>query len=146
MPASSIRLSSSVALQEPFSGNEITHSSVKECNAQAYLLDSAMGYSKDKQEQDLLGLATTTIHDVLPRNEVNGSGEVLEASPQDQATFCAVHHSIFSNADKLPGQEEQLKRLPMDRYLNEGFAERYAILSLDDGRQWARYSSCVCSK
>jgi hypothetical protein len=105
-----------------------------------------MGYSEDKQEQDHSGLTATTTHDVLPQNEVNDSDEVLGASPQNQATFCAVHHRIFSNADKLPGREEQLKQLPMDRYLDEGLAERYAILSLDDGGQWARYSSCVCSK
>jgi hypothetical protein len=145
MPASSIRLFSSGVLQELLSSNKITHSSVKEYSTQVHPLDSTMGYNEDKQEQDLFSLTTTTIHDVLPQKEVNGSDEVLEALPQNQATFCAAHQNIFSNADKLPSREEQLEQLPMDRYLGEGLAERYAILSLDDGGQWARYSGCVCS-
>jgi len=86
-----------------------------------------MKYSKDKQDQDLLGLIAITAHDILPIDEVDSFDEALKSPPWNHATICAVHGSNFFNADKLPGQKDQLKQLPMDRYLDEGLAERYAI-------------------
>jgi hypothetical protein len=115
--------------------------------------DNQEGYAKKhpayQQEYDILGLALQSSTNSLPCNEVGASNVALQAISQGHMNTCPIHSGILPNAEALPSQAGELKQLPMDRYLAEGLAERYALLNIDpsdSGGQWARYSGCTCGK
>ncbi len=108
---------------------------------------STQQHVNQRQEQDLLGLASETTNDASwRRSESDSPDEVLGAVPRDQMSACPIHSRILSGQEKRPVRGEQPVHMPMDRYLAEGLVERYALLSLDDGEQWARYFHCVCKE
>lgn len=106
-------------------------------------------YLPYQQEYDLLGLALQLSNDSQTANGVEPFNEGPEARSQDLACACPVHSTIPSNTEVLPAQAGELKHTPMNRYLAEGLAERYALFDIgpsDNGGQWARYSGCLCGQ
>lgn len=102
-----------------------------------------------QQDNDLLGLALQTSATNLPGNEMNTSNATLEAMSQGHIYTCLIHTSILSNAALLPSQSEELKQLPMNRYLAEDLSQRYALVNISrsgSGEQWARYPGCLCGQ
>jgi hypothetical protein len=100
-----------------------------------------------QQKYDLLGLALQTPTSSLTSNEAETSNAALQAMPQGHLHTCPIPSGILSSADVLHGQAGEPKQLPIDRYLAEGLAERYALVNIspsDTGGQWARYSGCLC--
>jgi hypothetical protein len=110
------------------------------------LCKSSTQYNKHRQDQDLMGTSSGTLHDSLSSDQVDKFLEATKTASQDCVSTCPIHNSVLSNAEKMPGQGPQLKHLPIDRYLAEGLEERYTLLKLDDEAQWARYSGCICVK
>jgi hypothetical protein len=115
--------------------------------------DSLWSCSKEsrayQQEHDLLGLALITSNDSVPDSRVDSDKEGLEARTQDNISACPIHRSILSNVEALPSQAGELKCMPMERFLAEGLAERYALLSpsySNTGGEWTRYSACLCGR
>jgi hypothetical protein len=107
--------------------------------------DCAKKHHASQQEYDLLGLALQTSTNRLPSNEADTSNVAPQA--QGHQSACPIHSGFLSNADAVPIQAGELKQLPMDRYLAEGLAERYALLSIgpsENEGQWARYAVWTC--
>jgi hypothetical protein len=100
-----------------------------------------------QQKYYLLGLALQTPTSSLTSNEAETSNAALQAIPQGHMHTCPILSGILSSADALHGQAGGLKQSPIDRYLAEDLAERYALVDIspsDTGWQWARYSGCRC--
>jgi hypothetical protein len=105
---------------------------------------------KHRQEQDLAGLTLQASNTNVLDNESETSKEAIEAMPQEQIWACPVHAAVLSRLSgdtDLPNQEPA--PMPIERYVAEGLAERYALLSLsqaETGGEWARYSACICDR
>jgi hypothetical protein len=105
-----------------------------------------------RQQNDLFGLTLQTPNNSSSDDEMEISHTPLPAAPEEKITACAVHISLLAGlyADPAtsraaaPGPNEML--IPMDRYLAEGLAERYALLGLGHEGTGARYSGCLCGK
>jgi hypothetical protein len=106
---------------------------------------------KHRQEQDLSGLTLQASNNDILDNELETSKEVIEAIPQKQIRACPVHGALFAglygDTDLLPNPSQETGPMPIQRYVAEGLAERYALLSsnqTETGGEWARYSGCRC--
>jgi hypothetical protein len=127
-----------------------------EFNGEDTLADPSMGHitpAAYRQQHDLLGLALQTDNNGLPANEVHWSKEVTEAAPYDQKqTFtglCPIYKALLAEiqSDVNAQRAREVKHIPMERYLAEDLAERYALISLGPtqaGEEWERYSRCLC--
>jgi hypothetical protein len=111
--------------------------------------------SRHRQQHGVLGLTLQTTNYTLPQNAMNISDTSLQAVPEEKITTCPVHNALLEGwhagtaISQATAFEPKDMTLPMDRYLAEGQAERYALLSLshpETGGEWARYSSCLCGK
>jgi hypothetical protein len=107
---------------------------------------------KHRQEQDLAGLTLQASNTNGLDNESETSKEVIEAMTQEQIWACPVHAAVLSRLygdTDLPNPSQEPAPMPIERYVAEGLAERYALLSLsqtETGGEWARYSACICGR
>jgi len=110
------------------------------------------GHAKHRQEQDLACLTLRASNTNVLDNESETSKEAIEAMPQEQIRACPVHAAVLSRLygdTDLPYPNEEQAPMPIERYVAEGLAERYALLSLsqtETGGEWARYSACICER
>ena len=99
------------------------------------LADRLSTYKSEKQYRDLLGVGSQAF------NEGNIQYESRTARMAG-TSMCAYHRSILQEGltNLRPGQELG----PMDRYLAEGPAERYAIVHRPDLSIMSTYNGCRC--
>lgn len=105
------------------------------------------------QEHDLLGLSSQTAGESVRDNETEIQKRFTETMHQEEIRSCPIHGALIARLhgdEDFPPKSSQASGLtPMERYLAEDLAERCAILSLshsETGREWARYSGCLCGK
>jgi hypothetical protein len=112
-------------------------------------------HSVHRQQNDLLGLTLQTPNSSSSDDGMKNSHTPLLEVPEEKIAACAVHVALLAGLHAgpatsratAPGPKEM--PIPMDRYLAEGLAERYALLGLGregTGREGARYSGCLCGK
>jgi hypothetical protein len=104
-----------------------------------------------EREYDLLGLALQTADGSIPNDEIDTAEALIETRHQGQMNVCPIQTALFAQLhnveDNTPKSNQETAQLPMERYLLEGFAERYALVSIDQsgtGGDWAMYSDCRC--
>jgi len=146
IPAVSTQSSLSVKAPESVPSEEIIDMFGTTLSIVNELCESSTQHNKHRQDQDLMGISSGTLHNNLSNDQVDKFVEATKEASQDCMLICPIHNNVLSNAEKMPGQGAQFKHLPIDRYLAEGLEERYTLLKLDDEAQWARYFECICVK
>jgi hypothetical protein len=112
-----------------------------------------VGFSTEhRQEQDLSGLTVQASTTNVLESKLDNSKEFIEAIPEEQIRVCPVHGALFGGLygpTVRPNPSQRTSHMPLERYVAEGLAERYALLSLNQmetGGEWARYSACLCGR
>jgi hypothetical protein len=120
---------------------------IQSLHCRHHAADLPTDHVKHRQEQDLLGLTLQASNN----SEVGISESASQAVLEEKIAACPVHSTLLSglqgDANALLGQGAGPKLIPIERYVAEGLAERYTLLSLshsNTGAEWARYSSCLC--
>lgn len=87
----------------------------------------------------------------MPDNYVAGRKVLPNTSAShSQISICPIHASLLENqghaSSTLRGRRKAPVPRPIDRYLAEGPAQRYAIVNFNapDTGEWTRYSKCRC--
>jgi hypothetical protein len=112
------------------------------------------------QEYDILGLTLQSSTSVSPHaNELQTSNEALQPISHEQISACPVHSALVIGDHEeedpdSPDIDSQrvlpcrgMGHTPIERYLAEGLAERYALFSpsqAETAGEWARYFGCLC--
>jgi hypothetical protein len=113
----------------------------------------------DRQQRDLLGLAlqcsSTIANDKEYKIPIPQPQPQPQALPDEKIASCPVHRALLTGPpvdaaiSDGPASDPKNTLMPMERYLAEGLAERYALFSFsysETGREWARFSDCVCGR
>jgi hypothetical protein len=124
--------------------------------------DPSMGYiahAFHRQQNDLLGLTLQPFNNTIPDNEMKTSSTSLHnvslhAVPDEKIAACPVHRTLLAGlhaiavTSRATTSEPKSMLLPMELYLAESLAERYALVSVSHSEtgDWARYSGCLCGK
>jgi hypothetical protein len=115
--------------------------------------DVAMKHAVHRQEYYLQGLTLQssnglpgvvmqTSHETLC-NVLQAPNNTLNTSPSPN---CPVHNILLAEYHSRQGPAPLAGPIPMERYLEEGVADRYAIFNLNKSNtgDWARYNGCTC--
>jgi hypothetical protein len=124
--------------------------------------DPSMGYiarAFHRQQNDLLGLTLQPFNNTIPDNEMKISSTFLhnnslQAVPDEKIAACPFHRTLLVGfhaiavTSRATTSDPKSMLLPMERYLAESLAERYALVSIShlEIEDWARYSGCLCGK
>ena len=101
------------------------------------------GLSLQPEKDNLRGKDEYTAIEVTSDTSYDGDKSLSHACPIHQILLAELRSDTYS---KL-GQDRIPADLPMERYLAEGPAERYALFRMDvlnSGEDWARYTKCLC--
>jgi hypothetical protein len=124
---------------------------IERFSTQGTSADLSLECATNRREHDLLGLTLQTANGSVHDNERETSKTLIETIPRGQIRACPLHDALIAGLhgdEEFPPEPSQASGLmPMERYLAEDLAERCALLSLNHsemGREWARYSGCLC--
>jgi len=112
-------------------------------------------HTAKRQQHELLGLALQYSSTIANDKEYKIPIPQPQALSDEKIASCPVHRDLLAGLSvdaavsngTAPDPKNTL--MPMERYLAEGLAERYALFSFsysETGREWARFSDCVCGE